>query len=408
MRQIKAFGAGLGLGAALLFAAASFGLVGKAAAPAPPRAEGHGEAEGDGGKGGHGGAHVIELAPDAKALAGIEVAPAGRRRLSKTLSLPGEVTIPSGGISHVGPRIEGVIHIALAEIGTSVKEGELLAVLDSIPMGEAKAAYLKALAEHELAEKTLVREQKLSTEGGSARKDLLEAEAGLAKAAIELKMARDRLQLLGLSDADIARVLEEKGEDRAHVPIVAPLAGVVTDRHATPGEFVRPEEKLFTIADLDAVWVMASVPEKDVHDVREGVEAAIRVTAQPHETFTGKVTHIAPQVDPKTRMVRVRLETPNTRHLLKPEMFAEVELPIAEQAEALAVPAAAVQRVEGKPAIFVTKDGRRFERRMIQLGIESDGLVEVRSGLEPGESVVVKGAFLLKSELEKEAIGGPD
>jgi cobalt-zinc-cadmium efflux system membrane fusion protein len=410
MRTVITLCAGFTLGAAVLFALASFGIIGKASPPAAPGGHeegGHAEGEKGGGEGHGEGGHEdesIQLAPESKELAEIELAPAERRRLAKTLTFPAEVTIPSGRLSHVGPRVEGAIHHVMVEVGATVKEGDLLAVLDSIPMGEAKAAYLKALAEQDLAEKTVARERELVKTAGSARKELIEAETGLATAAIELRSAKERLHLLGLGEEDVARVPQEKGEDRAHISIFAPLAGIVLERHATPGEFVRPEEQLFTIANLDLVWVIASVPEKDVHVVQTGVTATVRVAAQPHETFEGKVTYIAPQVDAKTRMIQVRIEVPNEKRRLKPAMFAEGALPASETVEAVAVPISAVQRLKGDSVVFVSTDGKRFERRVVELGVQSDGYVEARGDLKAGEPVVVKGAFLVKSEFEKEAI----
>lgn len=407
MRSAHYFLAGLALGAGLLFFAASSGWVGEAAPAAGARGDGEhdehgGHGAGGGSREGHGAA--VTLAPDAQALAGVETSPVARRAMSKTISLPAEVTIPAGRLAHVGARVEGTIHHVLVELGDAVNEGDLLVEIDSLVMGEAKAAYLQVMAERDLAEKSLARERKLAGEGGSARKDLLDAEASLAKADIALRAARDRLTLLGLDEGGIARVPEEKGEERSHVPVRAPMTGVVIDRHATRGEVAHPEERLFTLASLDEVWVIASVAERDLSLLRTGVTATARVAADPDEVHTGTLTYVAPEVDPRTRRIPVRVVTPNRGGRLKPGMFAEVSLPIDGETSMLVVPRAAIVRVDGRPAVFVAEEGGRFERRMVRTGAETRDAVELEAGVAEGERIVVKGAFLLKSELERASL----
>lgn len=411
MRATWVFLAGLFLGGAGIFLLASLGVIGKATPPISGHGEEHGKEEHgaeeeDRHEGERGEPRRIELKEGAAKLAGIRVEPAAKRALEKRLVFPAEVQIPPSKIAHVGPRIEGVIHEVKKQIGDKVEAGDVLAILDSVPMGEAKSAFLRAQAELELAEKTLAREKELVETAGQARKSLYEAETGLEKARIELRATREKLYLLGLTDEQIGRIAGEKGEDRAHVTVIATFAGMVIEKHAAPGEFVGPEEKIFTIADLRELWVLVSVPEKDVHRLPVGVGVEIRVGTHEGERLLGVLTYIDPRVDPKTRRVQVRVEAKNESGKLRPSTFAEVSIPVAEAREAVAVRAGAVQRVDGKPVVFVAREeGKAFEVREVQLGIAADGWVAVVFGLDAGEPVAVSGTFLLKSEAEKEKIG---
>jgi len=402
MRTTIVFVSGLLLGAAALFLLASLGVVGEGGPHGrhvePGEGEGH---EGEGEERG-----LIRLAEGAVELAGIRVEPAATGALERRLSLPAEVQIPPARLAHVGPRLPGVIHEIRKELGARVEPGDVLAVLDSVAMGEAKSAYLRAQAELELAEKTLAREKELVEQGAAARKALFEAETAVEKARIERRTVRERLHLLGLTDEQVASVPEEKGEARAHVPVLATFAGVIIDKHAAPGELVHPEEPLFTIADLTHLWVIASVAERDLHLVRTDVDVEVRVAAHPGAVFPGALTYLDPRVDPKTRRVRARVEAANGEGKLRPAMFAEVSVPVALAVEAVVVPREAVQRVDGRTVVFVARDGgRAFEVREVRTGLEASGRVAIERGLEAGEPVAVTGAFLLKSEAEKARIG---
>ncbi|HEX2165110.1 MAG TPA: efflux RND transporter periplasmic adaptor subunit, partial [Thermoanaerobaculia bacterium] len=286
--------------------------------------------------------------------------------------------------------------------------GEALAVLDSIELGEARAAYLGARARHEVAARELDRERSLAAERIATEREVLAAEASAREAAADLAAGRERLELLGLSAREIAALTwDDPGASR--VSVRAPFAGRVVAKEATRGELVTPERNLFTVADLSRVWVWLDVYERDLRHVHPGERVEATFEAWPGETFRGEIAYVADQVDPATRTVRARVDLPNPDGRLKPGMFATVEIAGSggeEAAPALAVPRAAVQRDGEGSILFVRTGPGRFERREVEIGRLGDEHAEVLAGVAPGEEVVVRGAFLLRSQAAGDELGG--
>jgi membrane fusion protein, heavy metal efflux system len=160
-----------------------------------------------------------------------------------------------------------------------------------------------------------------------------------------------------------------------------------------------------TVTDLSTVWVQADVYEKDIHSVREGQPAEVVVSSYPDRIFTGRITYVSDVLEPSTRTAKVRVEVPNQQNLLKLEMFATVRIPTPATRSALAIPANAVQNVDGTTVAFVKAAGDRFEKRPLRLGQRSGDWVEVTDGLKAGDTVVTEGSFLLKSEAKKSELG---
>jgi RND family efflux transporter MFP subunit len=173
---------------------------------------------------------------------------------------------------------------------------------------------------------------------------------------------------------------------------------------------VEREAALFEIADLSTVWAVADVYEKDLGKVEEEGSVEVRTDAYPDTAFPGRIELIEPALDEESRTAHVRVALDNRSGRLRPGMFVTVAIPLRGAAElhALAVPAEAVQKISGMPAVFVEGEPGRYELRPVETGLEAHGTVEIRHGLEEGELVVVQGAFVLKSELLKGTIGGEE
>jgi cobalt-zinc-cadmium efflux system membrane fusion protein len=191
----------------------------------------------------------------------------------------------------------------------------------------------------------------------------------------------------------------------AETTILSPFAGVITRAVAAPGEVVDQTSELFTVADLSQVWVQAEVYEKDLGRIRVGQAALITVDTYPNEPFAGRVTYISDMLDPQTRTAKVRCEVPNRNVRLKLDMYATVQLPTTFSRRAVAVPARAIQQVEGKTVVFVRQTATAFEARQVVTGKVIDGLTEITAGLRVGEPVVTQGAFRLKSILVGKELG---
>jgi RND family efflux transporter MFP subunit len=177
----------------------------------------------------------------------------------------------------------------------------------------------------------------------------------------------------------------------------------VLEKSITQGTAVTVGSPLFVVANLAELWAVAEIDETEIPLVKAGRPTELHVAAYPGEVFPGLLSFVSDVVNPKTRRVTVRCQVPNAEARLKPEMYATILLSAGEPRETLAVPAGAVQEIEGKPFVFVRTEAGDFERRDVTLGLEAEGWVEVRSGVREGEAVATTGSFLLKSELLEDA-----
>lgn len=377
----------------------------------------HGHDEDDG---------VVELSEEAMARIGLATAPARLEALGGRWSTTGTVGFDETALAHVAPRVEGRLVRVPGELGDQVSAGKVLAVVDSVELGEARAAYLEARARHEVARRRLEREQDLRADRISSEAELLDAEAEERTAAAALAAGRERLALLGLGQGEIDSLSWDDARP-SQTAVRAPFAGLVVERHATRGELVTPERSLFTVADLGGVWLWIDVYERDLSKVRPGAEVEARLDAWPGEVFPGTVAYVGAVLAPETRSVRARVDLPNPGLRLKPGMFARVTLagaptgggagsPPGAGVEAgeggaaaepvLTVPRRALQRDGSGTVVFVQTGPGRFERRQVIVGAVESDRAEVVSGLGPGDEVVTEGAFLLKSQAASEHIGG--
>lgn len=360
---------------------------------------GHGEDE-------HGHAGVVELTSEAIDRIGLQTEPAARHPLAGGRTTTGTLGFDEERLAHVAPRVAGRLVGVPAALGATVSAGEVLAIVDSTELGEAKAAFLRARARHEVAHRRFERERSLHADRISSEQEVLEAEGEAREAAADLAAARETLRLVGLSAEAIER-LSWNDPDSSRVPVRAPFAGRVVARQATIGELVSPEDTLFTLADLSEVWLWIDLYERDLAHVRAGDRAEVRLDAWPEEAFAGELAYVADEIDPASRTVRARVDLPNRQRRLKPGMFARVTLATGEEpAPVLAVPRAAVQRDGAESVVFVRTGPGRFERREVAIGRIAGDLVEILGGLEPGDEVVTEGAFLLRSQASADQLGG--
>lgn len=353
--------------------------------------DGHTESEERGG--------LITLASEAQQLAGIAVEEVGRRALRREVRLPGTIQANQNRLTHVGPRIQGRVVALSAALGDRVKSGMTLAMIDSPELGQAESDFVTARAKFVVAEKAYERAKTLLEGKVIGTGEFQRREGDYLASKAEAQAAEDRLRLLGLEDPEIANVGGNRSV-RSQVAITAPLSGTVIARDVTLGEVVEPAKALFTIADLSALWGVADISERDLPTVKKGLPAKVSVSAYPNEVFSGKVTYISDTLDPSSRTAKVRVEINNDRGTLKPEMFATFTILTEETEGVLSIPEHAVQRDGRTTIVFVSKDGG-FEKRPVVLGPEQQGYYPIQSGLQAGERVVIKGAFVLKSESER-------
>jgi len=217
--------------------------------------------------------------------------------------------------------------------------------------------------------------------------------------------AVNKLKFFDVSDEQIAS-LEQTRVPRKTMPVMAPMSGFVIEKNIVSGQMVDAGMKLYRLADLGIVWVLAQIYEQDLPYLQLGQEVVVKVASLPDREFRGRVTFIYPNVDEKTRTARVRLEFENPGYFLKPGMFVSAQIQADLEASAVLVPDAAVLRSGARNTVFIARDDGKFEARDVVLGVESEGgLQQVISGLTAGERVVTSGQFLLDSESQlREAI----
>jgi cobalt-zinc-cadmium efflux system membrane fusion protein len=313
----------------------------------------------------------------------------------------GEVAADEERYAEVAPQAPGQIVRLLVGTNARVSRGMPLAELRSAELGRARADLITAEARRDLARQTVERKRGLARERIVAQREVQEAEATLQAAEADARAASGGLQVFGVSPG-------EEVADGSLFYVRSPVAGHVLDRRAVLGTHAEPSVPLFIVADLSRVWVIAQAFERDAVNVRPGSTAHVTLAALPGREFDGRVELVGREVDAGSRTVPVRVALGNADAVLRPGMSAHVRLEVGGQTtQLLAVPAAALQRVGDRWLVFVPRGNTEFEMRPVGRGRDLGADVEVISGLEPGETVVVEGAFLLKAEAEKKA-GGAD
>lgn len=344
----------------------------------------------------------VALRPGAVQKNTIDTAVVQRERLAGDLHVIGNVSYGADQVAIVGPLVSGRVTRIAASLGAHVERGQVLAEIESADVGEARAALISASARFAAAEANLRRERELADKQISSAREREVAEAQWAGEKAAVRAAQQRLRAIGLSPSEIEAV--EVRDDGGRVPLRAPLAGTVIERFVTLGQAVERASDAFKIADLAKVWVLLDLYEKDLARVHVGQSVELRTDAMPGEVFPGRVAYIVPVIDEATRAAKVRVEIANPAGKLRIGQLVTAKLigdPSHATSAVLAVPVSAVQRIEGKTAVFVKRPGAEagFERRAVELGMSGGDLVEVRAGLNEGDVVAAKGAFLLKSEL---------
>ena len=349
----------------------------------------------------------VKLTGSQMRLIDLKVEAAEPGRVVNDLVLNGEVTADQDRTVEVLPRTSGIVREVKGRLGDTVRAGAPLAVIESSGAAEAEAAYLSAQSKAALARAQAAREEGLWRKGISAQQDYQVARQAAAQADIEMRAAERKLQLLGL-DPKAAGDLAAAARGPVRLTIAAPLDGTLIERRVAAGDQVTEASPLFRLANLEKVWVMASVFEKDMGRVAVGQPAKVSLAAYPGRQFEGEVTWISDVLDEKTRTLKIRVELDNGERMLKPGSFARVAVTPADQRSGIIVPAGAVQRQKDQSVVFVEAGDGVFKSRDVTVGERSRDAVSIVDGLKPGERVVTNGAFALLSELGKSAFAGGD
>lgn len=347
---------------------------------------------------------VVVLDSVSLGLVEIRLVPVGDAGNS-VLVANGAITYDANRVSVVAPRTEGRVVEVKADLGTPVSAGAVLALVESREVGQTRGELERARVNVEVTQRNYEREKRLYEQSISSQKEMLEAEGAYKTAVAEYNGATAQISGLGA----------QRGTGGVY-PLTSPLSGTVVERNAMPGQVIDPSTNLFTVANLQRVWITADVYEGDIARVRNGTVALVRPRSLPGETFRGKVTYAGGVIDTASRTLKVRVEVDNPGLRLRPGMFAQVEIQASPGGAARApnapivIPELAVQDLNGQAVVFVPNGGRgRYVARRVTVGARTgSGFVTITNGLRIGDTVVTTGSFQLKSELTKGSFAGDD
>jgi cobalt-zinc-cadmium efflux system membrane fusion protein len=309
--------------------------------------------------------------------------------LGATLSLPGEVGADPDRVARIPSPAIGRLERVNFKEGERVKQGQLLAVQRVPEVAKVRASQLTALARARAMRANAQRLRTLQKEGLAVEQDALNAES-----------EADALEQETRSAAELLGVLGAGSSGGAAISLRAPIAGTVISRDAVVGQPVTDEQALGTIADLDEVWFLARVFEKDLRSLKTGVAAEVHLNAYPDEHFAGVVEYIGQQIDPIGRTVTARVRLKNRDDLLRIGLFGTSQVALGATGALelrLVVPQTSITEIAGKPVVFVQEGAHQYRLHEVTLGREALGKTEILAGLREGEIVVSAGAFTLKS-----------
>lgn len=334
-----------------------------------------------------------------------------RHPLEAPVALTGEIRFDERQIAHLSPQVPGIIRRVMIGLGQHVAAGQPLVEIDSLDLGQAQGDYLEARATHELARRNFERQAELLADKITSEKEFLAARKEFEETKIRVKAAGEKLLRLGLEAKEIDKLAEDQlGPAKGRLVLRAPFAGQVLDMHAVAGELAQPGESMLLVGDLSTLWLWADLYETNLAEVSSqaaggGAPVDVKVRAFPNETFPGRVDLVGATMDPNSRTVKVRIAVPNLQGKLRPGMFASAGLRLAARQMVLAVPKVAVLSDEGRIFVFRHHQGEFYVRREVVLGAKFGPWVEIKSGLEAGQTIVADGSFLLKSDVLRSKMG---
>lgn len=333
-------------------------------------------------------AGTVTMTPEAIKSAGVTIEPIVEGNIVTTQDLPGTIEAQSGALVIVNTRAAGVVESIQFDIGAKVKAGQQLAMIRSLDLAEAQAAYRKSVVADKYAAATLARSEGLKQDGVISQRRLEADQQQAREAKLAVEEAEKRIRILGGSVSDASGVFS----------ITAPIAGVIAERMANRGEHVSDGSPLFTI--VDASRILVELKALGGTPVVPGAEVTFTVDAFPERTFKATVKSSSDLIDPESRRFKIICSVENSDGVLKPGMFITGHLPSGD-VRALTVPEAAIQIIDGKSTVFVEKAPGQFERREVKLGTKADGRVAVEKGVTAGERVVAQGSFMVRTQMQK-------
>jgi membrane fusion protein, heavy metal efflux system len=314
-------------------------------------------------------------------------------KLTRTLRLTGSVQYNAFETTPVISQVGGPVTRILALPGEHVKQGQPMLEVSSPDYSQLLDTYLKAADSSRLADRNYTRAQDLYQHQAIAERDLQQAESDRNQARADLNAAEQGLKILGVKDPNSLA----SGAANAEVPVLAPISGEVVERLVAPGQVLQAgQTQAFTISNMATVWVLANVYQTDLAYIHTGDSVVVQTDAYP-DVFHGKISYIAPALDPNTRTLQARIVVDNKGEKLKRDMYCTVTVTAGTVSNAIAVPDAAVLRDdENLPFVYVETATNQFGRRSVSIGESTGGKTQILSGLSTGDKVVGNGSLFLQ------------
>ena len=321
----------------------------------------------------------------------------------EAISLIGEVVADPDRVTKISARIPGrVTEVRFIE-GVRVKKGQVLIVLESPEAARSKSKYLSTLSRVNAVERNAKRIRELVNLKLAAEQEAINAESELKVQESELRADKGNLLALGIPVPDTTNA-NSGGDNSGRIEILSPLDGIILSREIVKGSQVDAITSLATIGNLDSVWFMVKLFEKDLGKVAEGDLARVKLNPYPNEEFEGRLMYIGNQIDLGSRTVSGRIVLKNKNNMAKIGLFGTAELYTSDY-NVLAVPVDAIAPMQGKDYVFVEEKPGEYKAREVKLGRKNSTIVEVLSGLTTGEYIVDQGIFTLKSKFLKSTFG---
>jgi membrane fusion protein, heavy metal efflux system len=358
----------------------------------------------------------IVLTSPQLAAANIETQTAALSSQPELLGVKGKIALADDRTWQVGVRTPGLVISVFVGLGDYVHKGQILARYHADEVRDSRAQYRATLSELDRAKAAAVQAQRnvdrakrlLELKAGSRQQvefmeqDLITAQAAVRKAQIEVDRGKDLLEDDLRVPADPPANRQDETED--DVPIIAPGDGYIIEKNITPGKAIALTDVTFVIGDLSKIWMLAAVHQEDLGKLRPGQPAAVTLPGVDGIRFPGKITNLGQEFDPVTRVIQVRIELQNVGGRLRPEMLADAEIPVSRGRSQILVGSDAVQQVNGQDIVFVRTAPERFLVRAVRTGETADGKTPILEGILPGEPVVIRGSFILKSQLLRSSL----
>ena len=358
----------------------------------------------------------VVLSAEEQATGKIQTQPVTTTDIPAMLRVSGRITRAADRTWRVGVRTNGLVRTVRANVGDLVRKDQILARFHADEVREERAKHRNAVSELQrlqaaatLARRNFDRAQSLlelkatsAVAVDQARQDVVAAEAAVKNAQTEVERSTDVLE----EDLRVPAEPKAGNGEADQVPIVALASGYVLEKNISPGQTIAPGQDAFVIGDLSQLWMLASVRQDSLGQLRVGQTATVTLPGLGGERFVGTITNLGQELDPTTRAMQVRIVLNNTGQRLRPEMLANADIPLGQSTSMLTVPSDAIQQINGQDVVFVRTAADRFTVRPVRVGPTDAGRTPVLEGLKAGDQVVVHGSFTLKSHLLRSTMEG--